>query len=99
MRSSIDSEFAKRLGLDKNDDTLSVNSQRLINSRKSSINVTTLHRRITSNVDEVDESGEISITDYKLIANNTNATKRLQERNQLPIEMDNNDTQILQQKV
>ncbi|XP_075254522.1 uncharacterized protein LOC142345921 isoform X4 [Convolutriloba macropyga] len=99
MRSSIDSEFAKRLGLDKNDDTLSVNSQRLINSRKSSINVTTLHRRITSNVDEVDESGEISITDYKLIANNTNATKRLQERNQLPIEMDNNDTQILQQKL
>ena len=100
MRSSIDSEFVKRLGLDKDDDTLSVNSQRLINSRKSSSNVTTLHRRITSNVDEVEESGEISITDYKLIANNKNDTKRLQESNQLPIEEINyNDTQISQQKV
>ena len=61
---------------------------------KSPINVTTLHRPITSNVDEVEESGEISITDYKLIANNKNGTKRLQE-SQFPLEeMNNNDTQI-----
>lgn len=65
MRSSMDTEFVKRSGLDNGEaHTISMTNNRKVSFMETSMNGLPRLRRITSNVDEVKEGGEISIGDY-----------------------------------